>query len=206
MSSTGAKISPIPCRIRNSVGWGGKTRKGFIGQRCAGGGGSSLCRTWCGRVWILTGRCAHNVVSRPISVAMGITRSAYDQTIQSDISTFTQKNRSFFDPLQIVKIQQQIQYINKISLLPPFFNNDSYRTDFPLINSSFQKFQKMKIHRFVYRFVFLTAHDLKINQKFHSKFLRRRSIPYCTSTYIFRVTTLKLICSKISFETRRSHR
>lgn len=23
--------------------------------------GSSLCRTWCGRVWILTGRCAHNV-------------------------------------------------------------------------------------------------------------------------------------------------
>lgn len=31
------KISPILRRIRNNVGWGGKTRKGFIGQPCAGG-------------------------------------------------------------------------------------------------------------------------------------------------------------------------
>lgn len=142
MSSTGAKISPIPCRIRNSVGWGGKTRKGFIGQRCAGGGGSSLCRTWCGRVWILTGRCAHNVVSRPISVAMGITRFAYDQTFQSNISTFAQKSfdAPFFDPLQIVK-NTTILCLNKISLLPSLFNNfnNLYCTDFSLINSSFQK-------------------------------------------------------------------
>lgn len=77
----GAAVASTPCvesswlrshrfLVESGTGpWSGVEKHGRDSQgSLVQAGGSSLCRTWCGRVWILTGRCAHNV-SRLLSLS-----------------------------------------------------------------------------------------------------------------------------------------